>query len=148
MNNDSKTKTTVARYLVQRLQELGLDHFFCVPGNFLGGLLDVLGEVKDEITYVGNTNETNAGYAVDGYARIRGIGAVGVTYGVGALNLLNPIGGSFVERVPIIVINGSPSRAERLNYEAIVIIILITRLAVSKSKELWMRLFHSSQARF
>ena len=50
MNNDSNTKTTVARYLVQRLQELGLDHFFCVPGNFLGGLLDVLGEVKDEIT--------------------------------------------------------------------------------------------------
>ena len=126
MNNNSKKKTTVARYLVQRLQELGLDHFFCVPGNFLGGLpgrgeglLDVLGELKDEITYVGSTNETNAGYAVDGYARIRGIGAVGVTYGVGALSLLNPIGGSFVERVPIVVINGSPSRAERLTYEAL-----------------------------
>ena len=124
MNNDSKTKTTVAHYLVQRLKELGLDHFFCVPGNFLGGLLDVLGEVKDEITYVGNTNETNAGYAVDGYARVRGIGAVGVTYGVGALSLLNPIAGAFVERIPIVVINGSPSRAERLNYEALGILAI------------------------
>lgn len=35
------------------------------------------------INYLGCCNELNAGYAADGYARIRGVGALTTTYGVG-----------------------------------------------------------------
>ena len=36
-----------------------------------------------------------------------------VTYGVGAFSALNAVAGSYVERLPVVVINGSPSHANR-----------------------------------
>ena len=51
----------------------------------------------------------NAGYAADGYARIKGISAVVTTFGVGELSLLNAIAGAYSEYVPIVHIVGTPS---------------------------------------
>jgi pyruvate decarboxylase len=45
------------------------------------------------LKWVGNCNELNAGYAADGYARIKGISAVITTFGVGELSLPNAIAG-------------------------------------------------------
>jgi indolepyruvate decarboxylase len=59
--------------------------------------------------YVGTCNELNAAYAADGYARIRGIGAFASTYGVGELSAINGVAGAFAERVPVVVITGSPA---------------------------------------
>jgi len=72
---------TVARYILHRLEEIGVKHLFGVPGDYN---LDFLDEVVDSpIRWVGNCNELNAGYAADGYARLNGAGAAVVTYGVG-----------------------------------------------------------------
>lgn len=112
---NAKTKAagyTVADYLVQRLYEMGVRHLFSVPGDYVVPFLQVVDNDK-RIQRIGNTNEMEAGYATDGYARIHGIGAVAVTYGVGAFSLLNTIAGAYVEKVPIVVINGSPSTADR-----------------------------------
>lgn len=49
------------------------------------------------------------GYAADGYARTKGIGAVITTFGVGELSLVNAIGGSRAENVPVVHIVGTPS---------------------------------------
>ncbi|MFE7469472.1 thiamine pyrophosphate-dependent enzyme [Streptomyces sp. NPDC057499] len=49
----------------------------------------------------------------------QGVAAVAVTYGVGAFSLLNPIGGAYVEYVPVIAINGAPSYEQWLNYQAV-----------------------------
>ena len=51
----------------------------------------------------------DAGYAADGYARIKGISAVVTTFGVGELSLLNAIAGAYSEYVPIVHIVGTPS---------------------------------------
>lgn len=40
--------------------------------------------MHSDLTYVGTCNELNAGYAADGYARIRGLGALAVTHAVGS----------------------------------------------------------------
>lgn len=109
---------TVARYLATRLQELGVTRVFGVPGNHLGPFLSTMHESTD-VRWVGTTNEINGGYAADAYARSSGLGAAGVTYGVGALSLINTIGGAFVERVPIVVINASPKNEQWLNYQAL-----------------------------
>lgn len=54
------------------------------------------------------------GFAADGYARATGrIGAICVTYGAGGHNMVNPVAGSFSERVPILVISGGPGEEER-----------------------------------
>jgi len=103
------SEVTVAEYLLARLKEIGVDHLFGVPGDFVLGFLNQV--LKSEVRYVGTCNELNAAYAADGYARIRGIGALATTYGVGELSALNGVAGAFAERVPVVVITGSPSTA-------------------------------------
>jgi indolepyruvate decarboxylase len=103
---------TVADYLIARLKQAGLEHIFAVPGDYASPFLEAL-DATPGITRVANINELGCGYAADGYARFRGIGAVCVQYGVGSFSLLNCTAGSFVERVPVAVISASPSRADR-----------------------------------
>jgi indolepyruvate decarboxylase len=102
---------TIARYLLQRLHEAGVGHMFGVPGDYALDFLDAV--LASPIRWVGTCNELNAGYAADGYARMKGAGAVTVTYGVGALSMLNAVAGAFAERVPLIVISGAPARGRR-----------------------------------
>ena len=101
------SEITVAEYLLTRLKEIGVDHLFGVPGDFVLGFLNQV--LKSDLQYVGTCNELNAAYAADGYARIRGIGAFTSTYGVGELSAVNGVAGAFAERVPVVVITGSPA---------------------------------------
>ncbi|MDQ5807521.1 MAG: thiamine pyrophosphate-binding protein [Actinomycetota bacterium] len=104
---------TVATYLKTRLEQLGLDRMFGVAGNYTAALLDtILADARSPITISTNANEMCAGYAADAYARYRGIGALYVTYSVGAFSLLNTIAGSYTERVPVLLINGGPTNKE------------------------------------
>lgn len=98
---------TVAEYLLIRLKEIGVDHIFGVPGDFVLGFFNQI--MNSELKYIGTCNELNAAYAADGYARIHGIGAFSSTYGVGELSAINGVAGSFAERVPVVVITGSPA---------------------------------------
>ncbi|MFA5848762.1 MAG: thiamine pyrophosphate-binding protein [Bacteroidales bacterium] len=102
---------TVSDYLLQRLQEIGIKHLFGVPGDYN---LDFLDDVMESpIKWVGNCNELNAGYAADGYARLNGIGAAVVTYGVGGFSIINAVAGAYAEHVPMIIINGAPPARRR-----------------------------------
>lgn len=96
----------VGGYLLWRLYQLGIDHIFGVPGDYAMGMFELIS--KSPIKYIGTCNELNAGYAADGYARIRGIGALAVTYGVGELSALNAVAGALSERIPLVVIVGVP----------------------------------------
>jgi pyruvate decarboxylase len=60
--------------------------------------------------WVGNTNELNAGYAADGYSRVKGLGALVTTFGVGELSAINAIARSYAERAPVVHIVGTPER--------------------------------------
>ena len=103
--------TTIGRYLVRRLCEIGVKHLFGVPGDYV---LDLMDEVIDSpLRFIGTCNELNAGYAADAYSRLNGIGAVMVTYGVGGFSLLNAVAGAYAERVPLVVISGAPHSAQR-----------------------------------
>lgn len=101
-------RVTVAGYLAARLRGLGVGHLFGLPGDFnlalLDGMLDDTG-----LEWVGNTNELNAAYAADGYARRRGFAALVTTYGVGELSALNGVAGAFAESVPLVQITGAPA---------------------------------------
>ena len=105
------TAPTVAGYLLQQLQKSGVDHVFGVPGDYVLGLYRKLAE--SPLQHVGTTREDTAAFAADGYARCRGIGALAVTYGVGALNVVNAIAGAHAESSPIVVISGAPGVSEQ-----------------------------------
>lgn len=99
---------TVSDYLLDRLAQLGVDRIFGVPGDYTLRLLDHVVE-HDQLDWVGCTNELNAGYAADGYGRMRGIAALMTTFGVGELSAINAVAGSFAEHVPVVHIVGAPS---------------------------------------
>ncbi|KAJ4731509.1 Pyruvate decarboxylase [Rhynchospora pubera] len=73
--------------------------FFSVPGDFNLTLLDHL-LAEPGLNLIGCCNELNAGYAADGYARARGVGACVVTFTVGGLSVLNAIAGAYSENLP------------------------------------------------
>ncbi|KAL2859906.1 alpha-keto acid decarboxylase family protein [Aspergillus lucknowensis] len=101
----------VAQYLFKRLRQLGVDSIFGVPGDYNLTLLDHV--VPSGLKWVGNCNELNAGYAADGYSRIKGLGAVVTTFGVGELSAVNAIAGAYAERAPVVHIVGTPPRASQ-----------------------------------
>lgn len=100
----------VTTYLLDRLAEAGVDRLFGVPGDFTLAMLDDV-EGHRVVEWVGCANELGAGYAADGYARMRGLGAVCTTFGVGELSAINAIAGAFAEHVPVVHIVGSPATA-------------------------------------
>jgi alpha-keto-acid decarboxylase len=99
---------TIGDYLAGRLAEAGVDRVFGVPGDYTLTLLDYL-IAQPGLEWTGCANELNAGYAADGYARMRGIGALCTTFGVGELSAINAVAGSFAEHVPVVHIVGSPA---------------------------------------
>ncbi|KAI0146125.1 thiamine diphosphate-binding protein [Xylariaceae sp. FL1272] len=99
----------LADYLFARLKQLGVLAVHGVPGDFNLTLLDYVEPAG--LLWVGNANELNAGYAADGYARIKGIGALVTTFGVGELSAINAIAGAYAERAPVVHIVGTPDRA-------------------------------------
>lgn len=101
-------KITVADYLIQELSKLGIEDFFGLPGDYNFNILYAIGD-NPNTNWVGCTNELNAGYAADGYARVKGYGALVTTYGVGELSAINAIAGSFAENIPVIKIVGVPA---------------------------------------
>lgn len=98
----------VADYLIQELNKLGINDFFGLPGDFNFNILYAIGD-NPNTNWVGCTNELNAGYAADGYARINGYGALVTTFGVGELSAMNATAGSFAENIPVIHIVGTPA---------------------------------------
>lgn len=103
---------TVGDYLLDRLSFSGISELFGVPGDYNLKFLDSVIN-HQQITWIGCTNELNAAYGADGYARTKGIGALLTTFGVGELSALNGVAGSFAEYVPVIHIVGSPALASQ-----------------------------------
>jgi len=100
-------KMTIGNFLFSRLQEMGVNKVFGVPGDFNLQLLDQIEEVEN-LSFVGNCNELNAAYAADGYGRTKGISALITTYGVGDLSALCGVAGACAEHVPMVFISGVP----------------------------------------
>ncbi|XVF76852.1 hypothetical protein PTKIN_Ptkin13bG0300300 [Pterospermum kingtungense] len=104
----NSSEDTLGRHLARRLVQIGVTDVFCVPGDFNMTLLDYL-IAESGLNLIGCCNELNAGYAADGYARSRGVGACAVTFTVGGLSLLNAIAGAYSDDLPLICIVGGPN---------------------------------------
>lgn len=108
-----KSPIDLVEYLFRRLHELGIRAVHGVPGDYNLVALDYLEPTG--LYWVGNCNELNAGYAADGYARIKGISAIITTFGVGELSAVNALAGAYSEFVPVVHIVGTPSTISQKN---------------------------------
>ncbi|KAI9359957.1 pyruvate decarboxylase-like protein [Zopfochytrium polystomum] len=97
----------VGDYVFRRLKQVGVEAIHGVPGDYNLRLLDFVEE--NGLKWVGNANELNAGYAADGYARLKGMGVVITTFGVGELSAINAIAGAYAEMIPVLHIVGAPT---------------------------------------
>lgn len=107
-----KKTTTIGEYLIQQLHAHGVGHVFGIPGDYVLGFYDQLSKSK-LVRIVNTCDEQGAGFAADAYARIRGLGAVCVTYCVGGLKVANTTAEAFAEKSPVVVISGAPGIKER-----------------------------------
>lgn len=101
---------TVIEHVLSRLREIGVTDVFGVPGDFAFPVNDAICQAPG-MRWVGCCNELNAAYAADGYARIKGVGALCTTYGVGELSALAGIAGSYAEHLPVFHLVGMPNMA-------------------------------------
>lgn len=102
---------TISDFLIERMVNAGLKHAFGVPGDYILNFYKKLYE--SSIDLVGNSDECHSGFAANAYARVNGIGAICVTYNVGALKIANAVACAYSERTPLLVICGSPGIKER-----------------------------------
>jgi indolepyruvate decarboxylase len=99
---------TVIQHVLRRLKEIGIDDIFGVAGDYAFPVNDAIVE-HPAINWIGCCNELNAAYAADGYARMRGVGAVCTTYGVGELAAMSGVAGSYAENLAVFHLVGTPN---------------------------------------
>jgi len=90
-------QTTVADYIIRRLAREGITDCFGVAGDYVFRLCDAVVRSK-AVKWIGCSNELDAAYAADGYARVRGCSMLMTTYAVGELSALNGVMGAKAER--------------------------------------------------
>ena len=103
---------TLAERLLHALKQRGATEVFGIPGDFA---LPLFREVErcGVLPLYTLSHEPGVGFAADAAARARGgLGVAAVTYGAGALNLVNAVAGAYAERVPLVVLSGAPAAHE------------------------------------
>ncbi len=103
---------TLAERLLQALRQRGATEVFGIPGDFALPLFREFErcEILPLYTF---SHEPALGFAADAAARARGgLGVAAVTYGAGALNIVNAVAGAYAERVPLVVLSGAPAAHE------------------------------------
>lgn len=101
----------LAEHVFKRLRECQVDCTFGIPGDFILPLYAAQAEAG--MRTIVCTHEPGAAFAADAYARLRGLGVVLVTYGAGALNVVNAAAMSYAEHTPLLVISGAPETTQR-----------------------------------
>lgn len=104
---------TLASFLLQSLYRRGVDTLFGIPGDFALNFFQAIQRFK-KIRLVTLSHEPGLGFAADGWSRVTGkLGAVAITFGAGAFNIVNPIACAYAEKSPLVVISGAPGMNER-----------------------------------
>jgi len=112
MKNGMTNSYNIGDYLIESLYGRGIRYIFGIPGDYILSFYDLL--TKSKISVVNTCDEQGAGFAADAYARVRGLGVVCVTYGVGALKLINTTAQAYAEKSPVVIISGAPGLKEQI----------------------------------
>jgi len=98
--------------LLHALEDHGARQIFGIPGDFALKFFRVIEESRILPLYT-LSHEPAVGFAADGAARAeQRIGVAAVTYGAGALNMVNSVATAYAERSPLVVLSGGPGKRE------------------------------------
>ena len=98
--------------LLHALKRHGARQIFGIPGDFALPYFRFIEESQILPLYT-MSHEPGVGFAADASARINGsLGVAAVTYGAGALNMINSVAAAFAEKSPLVVLSGGPGKNE------------------------------------
>ena len=98
--------------LLLALREHGARQIFGIPGDFALPYFRII-EESQILPLFTLSHEPAVGFAADAAARmLGGVGVAAVTYGAGALNMINPVAAAYAEKSPLVVLSGAPGRNE------------------------------------
>jgi indolepyruvate decarboxylase len=98
--------------LLLALKAHGARQIFGIPGDFALPYFRIIEESKILPLYT-LSHEPGVGFAADASARINcSLGVAAVTYGAGALNMINSVAAAYAEKSPLVVLSGGPGKGE------------------------------------
>lgn len=109
--------TTVIDHVLGRLRDIRAKDIFRVPGDYTFPVNDAISNHRD-IRWIGCSKEPNAAHLADGYLRIRNVGAVCATHGVGERSAMDGFAGAYAEHLPIVHLGGTPSLGAQTGLKA------------------------------
>ena len=104
----------LAKSLLLALKAHGARQIFGIPGDFALPFFKIIEESQILPLYT-LSHEPGVGFAADAAARIvGGLGVAAVTYGAGALNMVNAVAAAYAEKSPLVVLSGGPGKNESM----------------------------------
>jgi indolepyruvate decarboxylase len=98
--------------LLHALKDHGARQIFGIPGDFALPYFRII-EESQILPLHTLSHEPGVGFAADAAARAHmGIGVAAVTYGAGALNMINAVAAAYAEKSPLVVLSGGPGKGE------------------------------------
>ncbi len=98
--------------LLHALKDHGARQIFGIPGDFALPYFRIIEQSRILPLYT-LSHEPGVGFAADASARAHlGLGVAAVTYGAGALNMVNAVAAAYAEKSPLVVLSGGPGKGE------------------------------------
>lgn len=98
--------------LLHALKDHGARQIFGIPGDFALPYFRII-EQSQILPLYTLSHEPGVGFAADASARVNmGLGVAAVTYGAGALNMVNAVAAAYAEKSPVVVLSGGPGKGE------------------------------------
>ena len=98
--------------LLHALKSHGATRIFGIPGDFALPFFRII-EESNILPLHTLSHEPGVGFAADAAGRINcSLGVAAVTYGAGALNMVNAVASAYAERSPLVVLSGGPGNGE------------------------------------
>ena len=99
--------------LLAGLRDYGAREIFGIPGDFALPFFREI-EASGILPLYTLSHEPGLGFAADAAARYRsGLSVAAVTYGAGALNMVNPVAQAYAEKSPVVIVSGAPGARDR-----------------------------------
>ncbi len=109
----------VSDYIIQYLEQLGVNHMFMLPGGGAMHLNDSLGK-SQKIQYVVCLHEQACAIAAEAYARVTNKpGLLMVTTGPGGTNAITGVAAAYIESTPMVVVSGQVKLADQIRGQGI-----------------------------
>lgn len=98
--------------LLYALKAHGAQQIFGIPGDFALPYFRII-EQSAILPLHTLSHEPGVGFAADACSRVcGGLGVAAVTYGAGALNMVNAVASAYAEKSPLVVLSGGPGKGE------------------------------------